>query len=126
MIDRLKTLFKGEEKNDLEVSRQEKTGGKLSEINADLGHAFVNLRDSVLLLFERGDKLEKLEKKSTLLIDRAELFGSSAPPLPSRCLTFVEFLKRKISSIQKWIWASAFCRALIGDPSMNRPLTLVD
>ena len=107
------------ERSDAEPPRSHRkgTGEVLSEITSDLQQIFVNVYESVRLLSERGDILEDLEVKSELLAEQ----GKRLHPNQSRCLDVWTWLKERCAQI----WSSAFCRALRGDSSMNKPLKLI-
>ena len=116
------------ENGDGEVEEQsapaKETGAVLSEIAKDLQHTFANVYNSVFLLYERGNLLDDLEKKSEKLAEQGERLNHHQLQ-QSRCFSVWNTLKMWVVDGCRWVWGTAFCRALRNDPSMNRPLKLI-
>ena len=93
----------------------------IGDLFSDLRETFANVHGSVLLLIERGSLLEDLEKKSETLAARGAILNPT-PPLWRRMFeTGLDWVK----CAWYWMCATAFCRALKGDPSMDRPLKIL-
>lgn len=124
MIERNALKIKVERDNgDVEEqnARATETGEVLSEIVNDLQHAFASTYASVFLLFERGNLLDDLEKKSEKLAEQGERFNART----SCWSTTWHTLRAWVTGGCKWVWETRFCLALRADPSMNRPLKLI-
>jgi len=87
----------------------------------DLQATFVNVYQSVSLLYERGHLLDDLEKKSENLAERGEQLNPRTPCYRTTWRLLVGWIR----GAWGWLMATAFCRALRGDSSMNRSLKIL-
>ena len=93
-------------------------------IFSDLRETFTNVHQSLILLYERGDILENLERKSKDLLARSHQIEMERP---TRCYRFSlcwGWCFLQVCAFWRWLMSTSSCRVIRGDPSMH--ITLVD